>query len=484
MKKTLLFKVLPFVVLTLVLIAVFLIPVITANSAKTATASNNEAKIENTENASGDASLVPLSQNGTADKNIENSSGTIMNIYKESNESDSITIFWDSVENATGYKVYFQRMDESDEYEFLGTVKDTTYTVSDLPSSSRFSFKVTPVFDFGALLVEGEPTVLNTATHPDTVGAIRLKKSAFTIGFAFSQVEHASAYEIYRMCYKNKGEYELYDTITDNSITEYEDKNVEDGRSYYYKVRAILKTENDTEYFGEFSDFKAVCGLYAPKLNSVTTQLRRVSFNWSKSKYADGYDIYYSKTPDNGFQLLGTTTDLYFNSPRLEAGTKYYFRLAPYSLVGDNKVKIIGSWDSVAETPTKEAFSVDCGDTYIEVSREQQRLWYYIDGELFETTPVVTGNFGSMDTPKGCYKIFQRTAPATLRGPGYVSYVNYWLGFTTSGCGIHDANWRSGGEYGGRTYVGNGSHGCVNTPIESVKKIYDKATIGTYVVVY
>jgi lipoprotein-anchoring transpeptidase ErfK/SrfK len=69
-------------------------------------------------------------------------------------------------------------------------------------------------------------------------------------------------------------------------------------------------------------------------------------------------------------------------------------------------------------------------------------------------------------------------------GDGYSSYVNYWLAFTYSGCGIHDASWRSASEYGGTTYQGNGSHGCVNTPYDAVKKIYQKAGIGTYVVVY
>jgi lipoprotein-anchoring transpeptidase ErfK/SrfK len=49
--------------------------------------------------------------------------------------------------------------------------------------------------------------------------------------------------------------------------------------------------------------------------------------------------------------------------------------------------------------------------------------------------------------------------------------------------GIHDAdNWRS--SYGGSIYLTNGSHGCVNTPRNKVKTIYENVEIGTPVIVY
>lgn len=493
MKKTSLFTLIGFSVLTVLLIGIFLIPVLTAPKIEESV-TNNKAQVEKYISENGQKTIISesLSANGgnTADDDtqketsVESSSSSVMNLYKNSTESDSITVFWDKVDGASGYKVYLKKTGEDDDYNFIATTRDTNYTISSLDSSTLYSVKVTAVFDVGPILAEGEATTLDTATNPDGIGAVRLVRSSSVIGFRFAKVENATCYQIYRMCYKDKGQYNLYDTIDDPNITEYEDKNVEYGRAYYYKVRAVLKGENGMEYNGEFSDFKAVCGLSAPTLQSVTSQLRRVSFVWSSNELADGYDIYYSKTADEGFTLLGTTKELFFNTPRLENGVKYYFRLAPYRLVGDQGIKVIGSWDSVAETATTKAFSVDCGDTYIEVSREQQRMWYYVDGELFETTPVVTGNFGSMDTPKGCYKIFQRMSPALLRGADYTTPVTYWLGFTADGCGIHDSNWRGSKEYGGSTYVGNGSHGCVNTPIESCKKIYDKATIGTYVVVY
>ncbi len=69
----------------------------------------------------------------------------------------------------------------------------------------------------------------------------------------------------------------------------------------------------------------------------------------------------------------------------------------------------------------------------------------------------------------------------TLVGEDYESYVDYWLGFN-GGIGIHDASWRD--DFGGDIYQGNGSHGCVNTPFDKVKTIYEHVEVGTPVYVY
>jgi lipoprotein-anchoring transpeptidase ErfK/SrfK len=48
--------------------------------------------------------------------------------------------------------------------------------------------------------------------------------------------------------------------------------------------------------------------------------------------------------------------------------------------------------------------------------------------------------------------------------------------------GIHDATWRS--NFGGEIYKTNGSHGCINTPYEAMKTLYDKTEIGTPVIMF
>lgn len=123
----------------------------------------------------------------------------------------------------------------------------------------------------------------------------------------------------------------------------------------------------------------------------------------------------------------------------------------------------------------------DIGDTYVEVDLGSQYMWFYKDGKTLVSTPVVTGNTSlGRGTPTGVYYILYKTTDYTLTGENYASHVDYWLPFTHSGVGIHDASWRS--SYGGGIYTYDGSHGCVNTPYNAVRTIYNNIE-STYPVV-
>ncbi len=123
--------------------------------------------------------------------------------------------------------------------------------------------------------------------------------------------------------------------------------------------------------------------------------------------------------------------------------------------------------------------------TYVEVSIKDQKLWCYKDYELIVETDVVTGQpTGDRATAKGCFAIDAKKSPATLGTmdvQGYSSPVSWWCPFN-GGQGLHDAPWR--GSFGGSIYKSNGSHGCVNIPVDKMEAIYDAVEIGTAVVVY
>ncbi|MGI6069277.1 MAG: L,D-transpeptidase family protein [Blautia sp.] len=131
----------------------------------------------------------------------------------------------------------------------------------------------------------------------------------------------------------------------------------------------------------------------------------------------------------------------------------------------------------------KSRYSNDIGDTYVEISLSEQRMWFYCDGALLVDTPIVTGNHSKgWDTPRGIYAIDAKKSPAILKGEGYASPVTYWMPFNGN-VGIHDAdNWRT--EYGGDIYMTSGSHGCVNTPSANAEIIYNNIEIGDPVIVY
>lgn len=124
----------------------------------------------------------------------------------------------------------------------------------------------------------------------------------------------------------------------------------------------------------------------------------------------------------------------------------------------------------------------DIGDTYIEVDMTEQKMYYYVDGELVIETDVVTGHTGRRrGTPQGVNFVYNKQRNRVLRGQGYASPVKYWVP-VKGAIGIHDANWRS--EFGGEIYKTDGSHGCINTPTEAMAQLYEQVEIGTPVIMF
>ena len=123
----------------------------------------------------------------------------------------------------------------------------------------------------------------------------------------------------------------------------------------------------------------------------------------------------------------------------------------------------------------------DISDTHIEVDITNQKMTFYKDGELIVSTDIVTGLPDGHPTITGLYYTYYKTTDIWLDGPDYHVFVKYWVSITDL-YGLHDASWRS--KFGSDYYLYAGSHGCVNTPEEAMKTIYDNVTDGIPIISY
>lgn len=135
------------------------------------------------------------------------------------------------------------------------------------------------------------------------------------------------------------------------------------------------------------------------------------------------------------------------------------------------------------------------GDTYIVVSVTQQKAWFYKHGKkALVLDDIVTGTAATNpktkttdETPTGVWYIEYKESPSVLRGQNddgssYASKVQYWMPFTVSGCGFHDASWRT--DWSKTAYLQGGSHGCVNIKPSEIKKVWDVVDQYEPVIVY
>lgn len=129
----------------------------------------------------------------------------------------------------------------------------------------------------------------------------------------------------------------------------------------------------------------------------------------------------------------------------------------------------------------------DIGSSYVEVNLTAQHLFVYKDGKKVVDTAVTTGKpVNHHQTNVGIFRVKGHEANRTLRGrnddgSSYASPVKYWMPFD-GGIGLHDAPWKS--NYGGKNYLTNGSHGCVNLPPSVAGSVFANVSVGMPVVVY
>ena len=404
--------------------------------------------------------------------------GKVTNFERTTYESDLIKMTWDAVPDVEGYYVYICNADKSSTYKKIATVKGTSVTVKNLIQATQYHFRICAYTTFNGQIIEGPLTTKKTATQPSALTGLTKWRSSDVLEMDWNRNSNATGYMIYRT--ESGGKEVLYKTITSNKTTSFTDKNVKKGRTYKYRVKSYRKLYGDVTYSSSSSAITFIAGLCGPNY-SINSRCQRVNLTWNANPYATHYEIYYSTSSDNStFKKLYTTTRLYYNTTKLTAGKTYYFRVRPIYQKGSTTITGTSNKKSVKVSHT--AYGKSVGSTYIEICIEQQHMWVYKNGKQIASTDVVTGNKGNNDTPKGYYHVQSKSRGIYLTGPGYSSYVNYWMAFIGSSYGIHDASWRS--SYGYPIYKGNGSHGCVNTPKSSMSTIYNNIPSGTPVIIY
>ncbi len=125
----------------------------------------------------------------------------------------------------------------------------------------------------------------------------------------------------------------------------------------------------------------------------------------------------------------------------------------------------------------------DIGSSYVEADLTNQHLYLYYQGNLVLETDFVSGIMTDPGcvTPYGVFGLTYKTTNAVLRGADYETPVSYWMPFHGN-FGMHDATWRT--EFGGDIYLTNGSHGCLNLPLDKAEAIYGYVSTGFPIICY
>ena len=274
------------------------------------------------------------------------------------------TLKWNAVSGAAKYEVYRARS-RSGEYIKYSTVTGTSYTnISYIEDGNTYYYKVRALDANGTAgawssIVSVTYRAVSTGTLPaptvtggnDAQGRPTLKWNAVT---------GAAKYEVYRARSLN-GDYIKYSTVTGTSYTNI--SYIENGNTYYYKVRA-LKSDGTAGAWSSIVSVTYKQTLPAPTVTGGNDAQGRPTLKWNAVSGAAKYEVYRSYSENGTYTKYSTTTGTsYTNISYIENGNTYYYKVRALDADGT-----AGAWSSIVSVTYRKpaaatAASGKCGDS-------------------------------------------------------------------------------------------------------------------------
>jgi len=263
------------------------------------------------------------------------------------------TLTWNAVSGAAKYEVYRARSKDGD-YIKYSTVTGTSYTnTSYIENGNTYYYKVRALDAKGTA---GAWSSVVSVTYKQTLPAPAVtggKDSQGRPTLKWNAVTGAAKYEVYRARSKD-GDYIKYSTVTGTSYTNI--SYIEDGNTYYYKVRA-LKSDGTA---GAWSSIVSVTyraastgTLSAPAVTGGNDSQGRPTLTWKAVTGAAKYEVYRARSRSGEYIKYSTVTGTsYTNTSYIENGNTYYYKVR--ALKSDGTA---GAWSSIVAVTYKQTLS-------------------------------------------------------------------------------------------------------------------------------
>ncbi|MDD6021779.1 MAG: fibronectin type III domain-containing protein [Oscillospiraceae bacterium] len=152
---------------------------------------------------------------------------------------------------------------------------------------------------------------------------VKWKKAAGATGYKLQKYEH-----------------DKWQTVKTTGKTKYTFKNLKEGSSCKYRVRAYTETGSG-KVWGKWSDILTASTKSVAKVKGLTMSAntsKSVTLKWNKAADADGYTVYCYNAKTKKYEKLKTTTRTSFTHENLSAGQENTYKVRGYMKVGDKKV--------------------------------------------------------------------------------------------------------------------------------------------------
>ena len=272
------------------------------------------------------------------------------------------TLKWNAVSGAAKYEVYRARSLNGD-YIKYSTVTGTSYTnTSYIENGNTYYYKVRALDANGTAgawssIVAGTYQPKQILSAPTVTGG---NDAQGRPALKWNAVSGAAKYEVYRARSKS-GDYIKYSTVTGTSYTN--TSYIENGNTYYYKVRA-LKSDGTAGAWSSIVSVTYKQTLSAPAVTGGNDSQGRPTLKWNAVTGAAKYEVYRARSRSGDYIKYSTVTGTsYTNTSYIEDGNTYYYKVRALDANGT-----AGAWSSIVSVTYRKpaaatVASGKCGDS-------------------------------------------------------------------------------------------------------------------------
>ena len=231
----------------------------------------------------------------------------------------AVTVSWNKVNGAAAYYVY-RKANGAGSWSYIGKTTALLYRDTDVRNRNTYEYTVRAYYgsDTSYFKTKGVTTKFieaPTLTVANRTGNVQLSWNA---------VQGATSYYIYRKA----GRATSWTKIATVTSTSYVDKNVVNGTTYRYTIRAyVQKTLSGYNSYGWTTVYLAT-----PKLISAVSTTTGITVKWQSVKWATGYMIF-RKTGNGAWVHIGTvngTNNVTYVDKTAEYANKYTYTVRAY----------------------------------------------------------------------------------------------------------------------------------------------------------
>ena len=259
-----------------------------------------------------------------------------------SSNEEVLKISWNKVSGAKGYIISRSTKKDSG-YSEIDTVsgeKTTSYTDDTVKAGKTYYYKVEAYnVNSGTKGYGGASDAVAGKTAKRTKITSIVSTNEKTLTIKWNKITGAYGYRIKRSTDED-GTYKVVKTIKSGNTTSYKDTSVKAGKTYYYTVETMVKTEDNICYSGDSASMEGRTAKKAKIKYAVSNGSNQIEVNWGAVRGAYGYRIKRSTSKNGTYKVVATLkgkNNTTYQDKKLKTAKTYYYKIETINKVNGKK---------------------------------------------------------------------------------------------------------------------------------------------------